>query len=277
MSTIYYIDSENVGDSWIDLLDIPDSRFIVFYTMHSPHIAFDQVIRLMNAANKPEFIECHEGNNGLDFQLVSYMGYELHANSSNEMIIVSNDTGFDAVVYFWTKRDMQVKRMPTSDIASLQPMKNKEPVSDYELTTDSLSEELDDKVFGVDRKELDTIINCVGSKEHYSIYLACVQFYGSKKGNDIYQQLKKEGFVAPSVPWDKKTRMKKFIDLIIQNINTQNISIPQSFPGFIMNNVVEDKKVMVNLINKSFGKTDGMMLNKMFKLFYETLSKIKKS
>ena len=37
MATIYYIDSENVGDVWIELLNIPEngeSKFIVFYTKH---------------------------------------------------------------------------------------------------------------------------------------------------------------------------------------------------------------------------------------------------
>lgn len=103
METIYFIDSENVGDSWIELLDKAENekdRFLVFYTGHSPRIAYPQAIQLLNAVCKPEFIECHEGNNGLDFQLVSYLGYELHADCTKEMIIVSNDTGFDAAVFF---------------------------------------------------------------------------------------------------------------------------------------------------------------------------------
>ena len=77
MEKIYYIDSENVGDSWIELLDELtqlDSRLIVFYTKHSPRMTYQQTIQLMNSANKPEFIECHEGSNALDFQLVSYLG-----------------------------------------------------------------------------------------------------------------------------------------------------------------------------------------------------------
>ena len=64
MATIYYIDSENVGDSWIDLLLHVEGRFVVFYTGRSPRIAYSQMIQVLNAANKPEFIECHEGNNG---------------------------------------------------------------------------------------------------------------------------------------------------------------------------------------------------------------------
>lgn len=115
MEKIYYIDSENVGDSWIELLDELtqlDSRLIVFYTKHSPRMTYQQTIQLMNSANKPEFIECHEGSNALDFQLVSYLGYELCADRTKEMIIVSKDTGFDAVVHFWQERGMQDQKSP---------------------------------------------------------------------------------------------------------------------------------------------------------------------
>ena len=123
MEKIYYIDSENVGDSWIELLDELtqlDSRLIVFYTKHSPRMTYQQTIQLMNSANKPEFIECHEGSNALDFQLVSYLGYELCADRTKEMIIVSKDTGFDAVVHFWQERGMQVKRVPTPNQLHVQ-------------------------------------------------------------------------------------------------------------------------------------------------------------
>ena len=35
MEPVYSIDSENVGDSWIELLDSSYGKFIVFYTMNS--------------------------------------------------------------------------------------------------------------------------------------------------------------------------------------------------------------------------------------------------
>ena len=275
MATIYYIDSENVGDSWIKLLDETDSRVLVFYTGHSPRIAYSQAIRLMNATNKPEFIECYEGNNGLDFQLVSYMGYELHADNSNEMIIVSNDTGFDAVVHFWTARGMQVKRVPSSNSSNSQPIEKNEPVSDNEFITSSLSVEMADKISGIDKKEIYTIINCIGVDEPSYINLVFVHFYGNKNGQNIYKCLKKEKFVVPTVQWTKETRMKKLIELIIHYTNTANISVPKSLPEFIVNNIVDDKKAMRNKINNSY-VVEGVQINKMFKPFYKTLAKIKK-
>ena len=158
MAKIYYIDSENVGDSWIDLLEETNCRFLVFYTGHSPRIAYPQAIQLMNATNKPEFVD---------------------------------------------------------------------------------------------------------------------HFYGDKNGENIYKCLKKEKFVAPPVQWTKETRMKKLIELIIKYVNTSKTSIPDSLPGFIVNNIVDDKKAMGNKLNKSYVGS-GPQLNKMFKPFYKTLAKIKK-
>ena len=275
MSTIYYIDSENVGDSWIELLNDSDSRFIVFYTGHSPRIAYPQAIQLVNAANKPEFIECHEGNNGLDFQLVTYLGYEIHADHSNEMIIVSNDTGFDAAVLFWTDRGMNVRRVPRSNASNSQPIEKIVPVSGDENVTASSSVKVADKICGVDKRELYTIINCIGAENSSYIHLAFVHFYGNKNGENIYKCLKKEKFAAPSVKWTKDTRMKKFIELIIRYNNTANISVPDSVPGFIIKNIVDDKKSMADKMNKTYEGL-GPQINKMFKPFYKTLAKIKK-
>lgn len=275
MAAIYYIDSENVGDSWIELLDDSDSRFIVFYTGHSPRIAYPQAIHLMNAANKPEFIECHEGNNGLDFQLVTYLGYEIHADHSNEMIIVSNDTGFDAAVLFWTDRGMNVRRVPRSNASNSQPTEKIVPVSGDENVTVSSSVKVAEKIGGVDRRELYTIINCIGVENLSYIHLALVHFYGNKNGENIYKCLKKEKFAAPPVQWTKDTRMQKFIELVIRYTNTANISVPNSLPGFIIDNIVDDKKSMANKINQLYGGS-GPQINKMFKPFYRTLAKIKK-
>ena len=122
--------------------------------------------------------------------------------------------------------------------------------------------------------ELYTIINCIGIEEPSYIHLSLVHFYGNKNGQNIYKCLKKEKFASPTVQWTKETRMKKLIELIIKYVNTSNVSIPDSLPGFIVNNIVDDKETMRNQINQSYGDW-GPQLNKMFKPFYKTLTKIK--
>jgi len=275
MATIYYIDSENVGDSWIELINEPDSRFLVFYTGHSPRIAYPQVIQLMNAANRPEFVECFEGNNGLDFQLVSYMGYELRENNSNEMVIVSNDTGFDTVVHFWTERGMKVKRVPRSTSNNSQPVEKKEPVSDGKAVTDFPSVDVSAKICGVDCKELYTIINCIGKGNPADIHLAFVHFYGNTVGENIYKHFKKSKFVVPAVQWSKETKMQKLIELIIRYKNTANVSVPENMAIWLTGVVVADKATMGKKMTQTCGAS-GTQLHKMFTPFYKILAKIKK-
>lgn len=44
MSKTYFVDSENVGDAWIDLLLAdPNGTFLIFYTSHSPRIDYEHI------------------------------------------------------------------------------------------------------------------------------------------------------------------------------------------------------------------------------------------
>jgi hypothetical protein len=111
----YLVDSENVNDNWLLLLDMAeqDDKIIVFYTRNSPHMSYASVIRLLRENPSIQFEECHEGNQALDFQLVSYLGYLMgqEASKDAEYVIMSNDTGFDAVVTFWKEKAHSVNRI----------------------------------------------------------------------------------------------------------------------------------------------------------------------
>lgn len=183
MSKIYFVDSENVGDAWIDLLLAdPNGTFLIFYTSHSPRIDYEHAIALMNAKNKPKFIRCYEGSNALDFQLVSYLGYQLRSKNTDEMVIVSNDTGFDAVVHFWSEQNRAITRLTSSNIPTPEIKTEPTPVSEEKAApSSSVDTDTEQTVSGVDLRELYTIINCVGSKESSYIHLAYVHFYGIKK------------------------------------------------------------------------------------------------
>ena len=117
MNTVYLIDSENVNDAWVELLPVLDheDQIIVFYTDKSPHMCYQNVIALLNNDKKVEFIKCFEGNNALDFQLVTELGYLLCSAPKQTYIIVSNDTGFDAIVKYWQKKEYDVSRIRGKD------------------------------------------------------------------------------------------------------------------------------------------------------------------
>ncbi len=117
MKKIYLVDSENVGDIWVPLLAASqaEDEVIVFYTQKSPHMNYENVRMLKETDKEADFIKCFEGSNALDFQLVSELGYRLHENQECDYVIVSNDTGFDAVVRYWTQRKMPVSRLSGKD------------------------------------------------------------------------------------------------------------------------------------------------------------------
>ena len=113
----YLIDSENVGDFCIPLLDLPADRaeLIVFYTKNSPHMSYDSLIKLKESDRKVTFIKCYEGTNALDFQLCTQLGFLIALHEKDDFIIVTNDTGYDAAVKFWRRKEYSVKRIAGKD------------------------------------------------------------------------------------------------------------------------------------------------------------------
>ena len=276
MSKIYFVDSENVGDGWIDLFkEDMDSDFLVFYTGHSPRIDYEHVIFLMNVIKKPEFIRCYEGSNALDFQLVSYLGFYSRSEEEKEYIIVSNDTGFDAVVFFWKERGLNIKRHATNLVQPSETMKNELPVSSDDKAVHQ-TVEVNTRVQGVDKKELHTVINCIGASNQSGIHLAYTHFYGNNKGEALYKLMKAEDFSAPYVVWKKETRIKKIIELIFKYCNSSKTSIPNDINAYLCSSIGpnDDAKSMLKKLTKKYGEKLAVPINKILKPFYKTIAKI---
>ena len=122
MTVQYLIDSENVGDFWISLLELPadQTELIVFYTRNSPHMSYESLIKLKESDRTVTFIKCYEGTNALDFQLVTELGYRISKNESDRFVIVTNDTGFDAAVKYWRRSKKSVKRITGKECKNLE-------------------------------------------------------------------------------------------------------------------------------------------------------------
>ena len=284
MATVYFVDSENVGDSWIEAGTKTEDRVVVFYTKNSPRIAYSHVIRLMDAANKVEFVECYEGHNALDFQLVSVLGYEINKESSDEMIIVSNDTGFDVVVKFWTDRGRNVRRVSCIPLCA-QPSEEEsgeefhfdfpsEEKSDVELRFTIQSEPEKPTRNGIDVEEIYTIINCIGADDPSNIHNVFRQFYG-EDGIVLYRKMRNEEFAVPIQNWSKDIRLKKMVQLIVQHKIMGRIPVPDSLVGFISQNIVDNKKLMRDMLNEEYEK-EGEIFHILISSFYGVLDKIKK-
>lgn len=111
---VYLVDSENVGDVWVThVMEFakPQDEIVVFYTQKSPYMSYENIRKLMDTDREIVFVKCVEGQNALDFQLVTELGYRI-GNEQEEMeyVVVTNDTGFDAAVRYWKSQGKMVKR-----------------------------------------------------------------------------------------------------------------------------------------------------------------------
>lgn len=115
---VYMVDTENVSSSWrMMLADMTRNDVLyLFYTEHSPGIGYADFKEIMESETKPELISCYPGKNGLDFQLVSYLGYLLKSAGKTDYIIISNDMGYDCVIHFWKEQGYKVSRMTVYDL-----------------------------------------------------------------------------------------------------------------------------------------------------------------
>ena len=111
----YLIDFENVASNGFEGLELLDdgSELLIFYSEQHSTISITVHQELERSRIRKTYMPIKTGGkNALDFQLVSWLGYEIAKNGGEQFVIVSKDTGFDAVVDFWQKRNVSVSRHP---------------------------------------------------------------------------------------------------------------------------------------------------------------------
>ena len=162
MRNIFFVDSENVGDSWIQLFDYlnDDDCILVFYTDKSPNMSYANVVALKQSPFEPEFILCENGtDNALDFQLVTYLGSYTVKNPDDNLIIVSKDKGFDSVVHFWTERGYHVCRKAPSIFHTLaNELSVQKPMLPAIPAFTAVPESIDDSVIKAENPKPDVIV-----------------------------------------------------------------------------------------------------------------------
>lgn len=110
----YFIDLENVGNRWLDILGEvrAGDRIDIFYTSSNPVLHYPELERILSSAARFTLTSCASGNNALDFQLCTELGHRVSQNGGGAVsyIILSNDNGFDAVVSYWRERSVDIAR-----------------------------------------------------------------------------------------------------------------------------------------------------------------------
>ena len=272
MSKTYFIDSENVGDNWIALLQkaSADDTILVYYTMKSPHMNYRNIILLKESDKEVTFIECNYGNNALDFQLCTDLGYRVHDIGDGEFIIVSNDTGYDAVVRFWRKRGVSVKRIKGNACSTVEAYE--EPLDDEETvspeakaaapegsvpkavpTNVTVTEETapspaapateapaketpsENDTQDASLKEAQEILYCIGLNKLIDLHDALKKIFGEQSGKTFYTEFKTKSSYKTFISKHKKLsldeKQKLYTDIVFSQ---SKIDMPEGFTEFLL-------------------------------------------
>ena len=174
---IYLIDFENVSNGGFNGIETVDGKdtIILFYSEQRSTMSVTVHRRLEETRAKKEYIAVKTGGkNALDFQLVTWLGWLIAQNSEQDYCIVSNDTGFDAAIDFWQKRQIHVSRSVDLNGVQIKAVRNRIQELLPQYKEDS-------------GKILDTI-NKYKTKQ--GINNALVKMYGSEKAGVIYKAIK---------------------------------------------------------------------------------------
>lgn len=111
--TVWLIDSENVNDNWVSAVADAGQRdqIVIFYTDNSANMSVESVGQLAAVNRQMVWKKCYTGTNALDFQLVSELGSMIAKRPKDNYAIVANDTGYDAVVKYWSNNGVKISRV----------------------------------------------------------------------------------------------------------------------------------------------------------------------
>ena len=179
--SIYLIDYENVGVKGlkgISSLKEKDKAYIL-YSVNADNLTFEMHEMMNNSKAEIKCIKADVGTkNALDFQLSSKLGYLVASNRDEQFYVVSDDSGFDCVVKFWTKDGCKIER-----VSDLQ-LRSKE--EEQQLLENRIVEMLPQ--YKDDAKIICKYIEDYKTKQGFNN--ALVKKFESKKAGEIYKAVK---------------------------------------------------------------------------------------
>lgn len=310
INTIYFIDSENINDVWVSLFDniSENDRVIVFYTDKSAHISCENVRKLMEIdRDLITWISCYNlSSNALDFQLVTELGAMAAKNFAKEYVIVSNDTGFDSVVKYWSRQSVNIRRIKGNmcNVKIEKPVEPTEPKTHSEINnfigaqtapTDS-SEPEAEKIIPVRVKavqvssqaplSLDPLSSAVISRLSKSMLIRTGTllsnslnnlFSTPEQGNKIYGKLKSHPEYGQSLRKNllksKTAKIENYIALIL-DIGEIECRDNAEISRIIIKNLPDGSKKIHEKLVKEVGQEQANQIYKVLKKHFAVLKKL---
>lgn len=256
---MYLIDSENISDEWVDLLDTIGDRDVifVFYTGKSTHINCERAYKLMrHGIGSVQWIKCFEGNNALDFQLVTELGARISKGEAAEYIIVSKDNGYNYVVRYWIERGVAISRKGT-----LEEKKVQEPGAAISGTAagETVLEESGKRVS--DSDFLRGLLKSVDIMDNTLLYGVLTAFEGQAAGAETYRQLRdldgtRKTELRGLLLEDKYERGVNYVMLLAQ-VNHWSVDDAEGLYQIILRGPKKNKDKYRKALVEKYGKETG--------------------
>lgn len=136
---IYLVDTENVGGQWMRLCSQLQTRdkILLFHTSESMKFTFEDMQYLQPYMKQIHMIHCYNGTpNALDFQLSAVNGYLFTSDKVAEYVVVSNDTGYDRMIWFMRGLGQSITRMGiTAGLVTPKCVEHPVEIADCEYVT----------------------------------------------------------------------------------------------------------------------------------------------
>lgn len=154
--SVYLIDYENVhfaGWEGIDKLTEED-QVVLFYSDNASTIPMEISIKVARSKAELQYIHVDRmAKNYLDFQLAALAGYMVATSHQTEFVIVSKDTGFEAILDFWNKQEFLkekvhfVRREQIAEVSSKKAKVKKAAPVRKDLAVVEEAEILEEKLY----------------------------------------------------------------------------------------------------------------------------------
>ncbi|MCR4690067.1 MAG: hypothetical protein K5739_01810 [Lachnospiraceae bacterium] len=121
--SIYLVDYENTGIKGVKGIErlSEEDKLVIFYGPKTGSVPFEDLVKITATRAKLEFIRTMKtAKNYLDFQLVTYVGYLVAKDPSQEYFVISKDSGFDSVVDFWSEKNIRISRFINLDLENAE-------------------------------------------------------------------------------------------------------------------------------------------------------------
>lgn len=296
MKKVYLVDSENVGDVWVPLLVSSQAEdvVLVFYTQKSPYMNYENVRLLKETEKEAVFIKCFEGSNALDFQLVTELGYRLRDASDCEYVIVSNDTGFDAAVRYWTAKKMAVSRLSGKECFRQVTGKGQkiEPVAEEPVKKEQSEEAVIEPVSPIEEiqetpvievpvseESIRNLCKCISKDSLADFHNALVIFFGEERGKSLYQEIK--GNSELNAYWaglsesNQEEKFDIYCKMVFELSELAN-DYPEDFSAFLFKANVKRKNLnsLRAALQGHYGKEKGMKYYSLIKSHIKIMNRM---